>query len=101
MRVGISGVIFLLGCAAGFIILNPAYGETIYTKDGKKIQAKISEKTDTTIWYEISSGDIVEENGIDISDVEKILNDDGSVSKYSPDSSKKSAPASAKKKEKK
>lgn len=62
-----------------------ADAETIYTKDGGVITAKISEKAETIIWYELSAGDdIVEYSGIDIADVEKIVNDDGSVSEYSP-----------------
>jgi len=60
------------------------YAEIIYTKDGKKIQAKIEERDGDTIWYETTSGEIVEYTGIDIAEIEKILNDDGSISEYSP-----------------
>lgn len=61
------------------------YAETIYKKDGTVIQAKITGKTEDTIWYELTTeGDIIEEVGIDVSEVEKILNDDGTVSRYSP-----------------
>jgi len=84
MKRGIGLGIFLLVCAMTLTGLRPVYSETIYTKDGKVIQAKISEKTDTTIWYEVVSGDMVEYVGIDIADIEKIVNDDGSISKYSP-----------------
>lgn len=68
-----------------FIGLPLADAETIYTKDGRVISAKIAEKSETTIWYEIVvDADIMEYAGIDIAEVEKILNDDGSVSMYSP-----------------
>ena len=77
-------IIILLVIAQLFSGIGPAYPETIYTKDGEVIQAKIIEKTEATIWYEAAAGDIVEEIGIDIFDVEKILNDDGSISEYSP-----------------
>jgi len=61
------------------------YAETIYTKKGSVIKAKVTEKSEDTIWYEIVvADDIVEYIGIDISEVEKILNDDGSISEYSP-----------------
>jgi len=84
MKTGIGLVILLLVWVMAFIGLRPAYAETIYTKDGRQIKAKITEKTETVIWYEISTGDMVEYVGIDISEVEKVSNDDGSVSEYSP-----------------
>lgn len=76
--------IWLLVWAVAFIGLRPAYGEIIYTLGGEVLEVKITEKTEDTIWYEVSSGDIIEEVGIDIAEVEKILNDDGSVSEYWP-----------------
>ena len=71
---------------AGLFLSNSGivYAENIYTTDGKVIQAKITEKTEDTIWYETTNGDVSEFLGIDISKVVKVLNDDGSVSKYSP-----------------
>ena len=84
MKTGIGLVILLLVWVMAFIGLRPAYAETIYTKDGQQIKAKITEKTKDTIWYEIATGDIVEEIGIDITEVNNVLNDDGSVSGYSP-----------------
>jgi len=60
------------------------YAETIYKKDGTIIQAKISEVTDGTVWYETTVGDITEQISIDLAEVDKILNDDGTVSNYSP-----------------
>lgn len=65
-----------------FVGSETVWAEIIYTKDGEVIQAKTTEKTETTIWYKEVKGDIVEEIGLDINDIEKILNDDGSVSKY-------------------
>ena len=61
-----------------------SYAEIILTKEGQIIQAVIIEKTSDTIWYEIKSGDMIEEIGIDILDVDNVLNNDGSVSEYSP-----------------
>lgn len=80
----ISIVLIILLCCITIIGLEPLYCETIYTMDGEVMQAKITKKTKDTIWYEIVSGDIIEEIGVDIIKVEKVLNDDGSVSKYSP-----------------
>jgi len=60
------------------------FAEIIFTKDGQTIHAKITEKTEDTIWYEVERGEIIEEIGIDISEVDRILNDDGSISEYSP-----------------
>ena len=82
MKIGISLGILLYVMA--IIGLGAVYAETIYTKDGQEIQVKVIEKTEDTIWYEVTTGDIVEEIGIDIDEVEKILNDDESISKYSP-----------------
>lgn len=63
---------------------NLAYGEIIVKKDGEVIEAKISEKTDNTVWYEKASGDLTEYIGLELSEIEKILNDDGTMSEYSP-----------------
>ena len=82
MKIGIGLVILV--CIMTIIGLEPLYCETIYTIGGKAIQAKITEKTENTIWYEAATGAIIEEAGIDIAEVEKVLNDDGSISKYSP-----------------
>ncbi len=82
MKIGVRLIILL--CAMIIIGLEPLYCETIYTKDGQQIQAKVTEKTEDTIWYEAATGDIIEEIGIDMIEVEKILNDDGSISEYSP-----------------
>jgi len=60
------------------------FAETIYKKDGGVIQAKVVEKTTDAIWYETTAEDIVEQVSIDLTDIDKILNDDGSVSEYSP-----------------
>lgn len=64
--------------------LSLVFAETILTREGQSIQAKITEVTEDTVWYEVERGDIVEEVGIDISEVERIFDDDGNVSKYSP-----------------
>ncbi len=60
------------------------FAEMIYKKDGGILQAKISEVTDGTVWYETTVGDITEQVSIDLAEVDKILNDDGTTSKYLP-----------------
>ena len=77
---------FLMVLMVVYVFGVPAlsYAEIILTKEGQIIQAVIIEKTDDTIWHEIESGDVTEEIGIDILDVDNVLNDDGSVSEYSP-----------------
>lgn len=75
-------VLFMLQFFIGQAVV---YGETIYTKDGEVIQGNITEEEEGTVWYEVTTtGDIIEEIGIDLIDIERILNDDGSVSEYSP-----------------
>ncbi len=66
---------FLMGQAA-------VYSETIYTKEDEEIQAKITEVTESAVWYELTSGDMTEYIGIDKADVVKILKDDGTVYSY-------------------
>lgn len=68
---------FMLGAGAG-------YTEIIYTRDGEKIEGKVSEITEDTVWVEITKGEIIEYIGIDKMNVEKILNDDGSKYNYPP-----------------
>lgn len=60
------------------------FAETIYKKDGGILQVKISEVTDGSVWYETIIGDMTEQINIDLTEVDKILNDDGTVSQYSP-----------------
>jgi len=68
---------------ACLLILNSTYccAETMRTKDGKEIKAKIVDVTRNTIWYEVSGG----KSGISRTTISEILNDDGTVSSYSPD----------------
>ena len=76
--------VICLACSLWLVTCGLVYPETIYTKDGRQIQARVSEKTVDTIWYEVVTGDIIEEVGIDIAKVEKVLNDNGNISEYSP-----------------
>ncbi|MBL7072706.1 MAG: hypothetical protein ISS33_02865 [Candidatus Omnitrophica bacterium] len=65
-----------------FLVVSAAisgYAETIYTKTGREIKAKVSEITDDTVWYEVTVGDMVECTGIGTKDVVKIENDDGTA----------------------
>jgi len=62
------------------LVATGCYAETIYKKDGETINVKIVTETRNTIWYEMGSGRL----GISKSDIEKILDDDGNVSHYSP-----------------
>jgi len=57
-----------------------AYADTIYTKDGEVINAKIVDETDKTVWYEAQSGRV----GISKDSVSKIEKSDGTISKHSP-----------------
>ena len=80
-------IIVLLSLICFFAVQASLYCETIYTKDGKTIKAVIAEETEEDeelIWYEAENGDLVEYFSIERPEVVKILNDDGSVSKYSP-----------------
>ncbi len=77
-------LLFVLFAAQSLICAGTVFGETIYTLDGEVIEGAITEEDDGMLWYEVETGDIIEEQGIDISDVDKILNDDGTVSEYSP-----------------
>jgi len=61
-----------------------SFSEIIYTQQGDIIKAKIIEVDDATLWYKKQTGDIIEEIGLDISDIDRVLNDDGTVSEYSP-----------------
>jgi len=74
-------VLFIAVLSFGQVAL---YAETIYKKDGSILQVKISEVTDGSIWCETAAGDITEQVSIDLKEVDKILNDDGTVSKFSP-----------------
>jgi len=52
--------------------------EKIYCTDGKILDEKITYRNRGVVWYKKSSGSV----GIDIKKIERIENDDGSVSKY-------------------
>ncbi len=58
---------------------------TIYTKAGDTIETRIVDKTDKTLWYEVPGG----KAGISLKRVSKVLNQDGSISKYSPQENEK------------
>jgi len=80
-------VLILLSLVSFFVAPASLFCETIYTKEGKQIKAVIAKETaedEKLIWYEVESGDIIEYFSIERSEVAKILNDDGSLSKYSP-----------------
>ena len=61
--------------------MTDSYAEIILTKNNKTIQAKIVSVTDSTIWYELMGGKV----GISKDNVQKVLNDDKTISSYSPD----------------
>ncbi|MFH1310749.1 MAG: hypothetical protein ABIH85_08770 [Candidatus Omnitrophota bacterium] len=70
-----SMAIFTIACVCPRV-----YADTIYTKDGREIMnAKITEITSDTVWYEVTSGDITESTGMDITDIEKITKNNGST----------------------
>ena len=72
MKTGIILLILLVVCVMFVSTLNPVYCETIYTIKGEVIQARVSEKTETVIWYEVPVGDMVKYIGINISEIDKI-----------------------------
>lgn len=78
--------VFVIICCIASVTAN-VYAETIYTKDGETINVKIVSKTPNTIWYETAAGGTSGKLGISVDRVSRILNDNGSVSDYSPDKS--------------
>ncbi|MDD5173771.1 MAG: tetratricopeptide repeat protein [Candidatus Omnitrophota bacterium] len=60
------------------IFIRQSNAEVIYCKNGKILNKKIVYRNRGVVWYEQSSGRV----GVDIKNIEKIENDDGSVSKY-------------------
>lgn len=52
--------------------------EYIYYKDGRRVEAEIVKRTKDTVWIQYAGGTI----GVDSKEISKILNSDGSVSKY-------------------
>ncbi len=70
-------LIILLICA---LLIYPAqsFGEKIYRKDGKVLDEKIAYRNRGVVWIKKPAGSI----GISITDIDRIENDDGSVSKY-------------------
>jgi len=78
----VNKAIFLSLMTLMLIIVGGTTGEAevIYTKDGEQIQAKIDVIDDGVVWYEVTlSEDVTEYLGIDLADVEKIENDDGTA----------------------
>ncbi len=87
-------IVFFIICCFVPVMVN-AHAEAIYTKDGETINAKIVSKTPNTIWYETKTSSVNGRLGISVDRVSRILNDDGSVSDYSPDKSVEIAAASS------
>ena len=61
-----------------FIASSQCFAEKIYCKDGKILNEKINYRNRGIVWVQKSGGSV----GINVDDIEKIENDDGSVSKY-------------------
>lgn len=61
-----------------FVIYSRCLAENIYYKDGRIIEAQIVDRTKDTIWIQYGGGSI----GIDAKEISKIINNDGSISKY-------------------
>ena len=80
----IKKIIFFL--IAGLLIFGSVnnYAETIYTKDGKTVNAKVVSRGKNIIWYEVRMSSGSGKMGMDINSVSEILNDDGTISPYSP-----------------
>lgn len=67
---------------AGIFLICPcifcSYAETIYFKNGDKVKGEIAYFKAGTIWFDRESGLF----GIAMGDIDKIENDDGTISKY-------------------
>lgn len=72
LRLSIAGIFFIYPC------IFYSYAETIYFKNGDKIKEEIAYSKEGTIWFDRESGLF----GIAMGDIDKIDNDDGSISKY-------------------
>lgn len=66
----LSAIFFIAACQCD--------AERIYCKDGQVLNEKITYRNRGIVWYKRPAGSV----GININDIEKIENDDGSVSKY-------------------
>lgn len=73
-----NAVLSAVSMAIFLIIPCHSNAERIYHKDGRISDEKITYRNRGVVWYRQSTGLL----GIDIRDIEKIENDDGSVSKY-------------------
>lgn len=60
------------------VIYSRCLAENIYYKDGRIIEAHIVDRTKDTIWIQYTGGSV----GIDAKEISKIINKDGSISKY-------------------
>jgi tetratricopeptide (TPR) repeat protein len=67
--------ILLITLLSNFSICN---AEKIYRKDGRVVNAEILYRSKDSVWVKISSGAI----GISTQDIDRIENDDGSISKH-------------------
>ena len=76
-RVLIS-ILFSVTALVLLVVYSRCLAENIYYKDGRTIKAQIVERIKDTIWIQYGDGSI----GIDVKEISKITNNDGSISKY-------------------
>ena len=62
----------------GFVCAGQVHAETIYCKDGTVVRGKIQYRSMCSVWLKNNIGAF----GISLTDVEKIINDDKTISKY-------------------
>ncbi len=75
-------ILFLILFSVLLIMFPFAYSrslaEDIYYKDGRMVEAQIINRSEDTIWIQYGEGSV----GIDAKAISKIINNDGSISKY-------------------
>lgn len=77
-------ITILLGILYYILLLTPSLcdAEKIYCKDGRVVQAVILFRSKHSVWFEQKFGDRSGSIGISVNDIDRIENDDGSISKY-------------------
>lgn len=62
--------------------ISPCYAEKIYCKDSKVVQGKITAAKDGSVWIEQKTSSGAGAVGISFKNIDKIENEDGSISQY-------------------
>lgn len=78
----IKYIFFLLSILIYILTPSLCDAEKIYCKDGRVVRAEILSRGKRSVWFEQKFGGTVGSVGISINDIDRIENDDGSISKY-------------------